>query len=385
MHYLVAFLIFWLVPFFVLAKHTEKTWWPQSVENRLVLAKDNRAELIIALNSIPKEQQRGMAFLIENMPDSDLLNIKASFLLENHDLAYKTKQQTPWGKEIPEALFFNNVLAYANLDEKRDPWRKEFYELCMPIIKSCKTPTEATQKLNSELFKVLKLKYAPQRRAPNLSPKESIAQGNASCTGLSIVLSDACRAVCIPTRIVGTPNWFDKRGNHTWIEIYDKGWHFTGACEPDPKGLDRGWFAGDASKAQHDSPEHAIYATSFRKTDIHFPLVWARDIKTVSGENITQRYAKKDSKPSNTVLLLVKVFDQNKKRIITNVSISLKGDNNIKFEGKSRGESSDLNDFLSFDLSPDKEYLIKTESIEKTVLTGKPGTQQILEFNIERK
>ena len=186
MHYLVAFLIFWLVPFLVLAKHTEKTWWPQSVENRLVLAKDNRAELIIALNSIPKEQQRGMAFLIENMPDSDLLNIKASFLLENHDLAYKAKQQTPWGKEIPEELFFNNVLAYANLDEKRDPWRKEFYELCMPMLKSCKTPTEATQKLNSELFKVLKLKYAPQRRAPNLSPKESIAQGNASCTGLSI-------------------------------------------------------------------------------------------------------------------------------------------------------------------------------------------------------
>jgi hypothetical protein len=326
-----------------------------------------------------------MAFLIENMPDSDLLNIKASFLLENHDLAYKAKQQTPWGKEIPEELFFNNVLAYANLDEKRDPWRKEFYELCMPIIKSCKTPTEATQKLNSELFKVLKLKYAPQRRAPNLSPKESIAQGNASCTGLSIVLSDACRAVCIPTRIVGTPNWFDKRGNHTWIEIYDKGWHFTGACEPDPKGLDRGWFVGDASKAQQDSPEHAIYATSFRKTDIHFPLVWARDIKTVSGENITQRYAKKDSKPTNTVLLLVKVFDQNKKRITTNVSISLKGDNNIKFGGKSRGESADLNDFLSFDLSPDKEYLIKTESIEKTVLTGKPGTQQILEFIIERK
>jgi hypothetical protein len=29
--------------------------------------------------------------------------------------------------------------------------------------------------------------------------------------------------------------------------------------------------------------------------------------------------------------------------------------------------------------------LIKTESIEKTVLTGKPGTQQILEFIIERK
>ena len=279
----------------------EGRWWPQSVENRLIVAKDNRQELVKALTSVPKDQQKGMAFLVENMPDSDLLNLKASFLLTNHELAYKAKQQVPWGKEIPDDLFFNNVLPYANLDEKRDPWRTAFFDQCMPMIKDCKTPTEATQKLNSELFKTLKLRYAPQRRAPNLSPAESIAQGNASCTGLSIVLSDACRAVCIPTRIVGTPNWYDKRGNHTWLEIHDGGWHFTGACEADPNGLDRGWFVGDAAKAKHDSPEHAIYATSFRRTTVHFPLVWARDVTTVPGENITDRYAKKATSPSSTV------------------------------------------------------------------------------------
>ena len=222
----------------------------------------------------------------------DLKSLKADFLLTNTELAYKARKEVPWGKDIPEEIFLNDVLPYANVDEKRDAWRKEFYDLCMPIVKDCKTPSEAAQKLNTELFKKLKLGYSTQRKAPNQSPKESIEQGKASCTGLSIVLSDACRAVCVPARLVGTPLWANKRGNHTWVEIWDKDWHFTGACEPDPKGLDRGWFVGDAAQAKKDSPEHAIYAASFKKTELHFPLVWAMRNKNVPAENVTDRYAK---------------------------------------------------------------------------------------------
>ncbi len=267
-------------------------WWSEDVEQALKRAKENRKELELALTRVPKEQRNGMAFLVENMPDSDLTSLKANFLLTNVDLAYKARKTMPWGKDIPESLFFNDVLPYANVDEKRDAWRQEFYDLCMPLVKDCKTPVEAVQVLNKELFKKLKLGYSTKRRAPNQSPKESIEQGKASCTGLSIVLSDAARAVCIPARLVGTPLWVDKRGNHTWVEIWDKGWHFTGACEPDPKGLDRGWFVGAASQAKKDVPVHAIYAASFKKTHQHFPLVWAPRYAGVPGVNITDRYAK---------------------------------------------------------------------------------------------
>src|SRR5262245_13129606 len=233
-----------------------------------------------------------MAFLVANMPDADLKSLKAEFLLTNTELAYKARKEVPWGKDIPEEVFLNDVLPYANVDEKRDAWRKEFFELCMPLVKDCKTPSEAAQKLNKELFPKLKLAYSAQRKAPNQSPKESIESGKASCTGLSIVLSDAARAVCIPARLVGTPLWVDKRGNHTWVEIWDRGWHFTGACEPDPDGLDRGWFVGAAAQARKDSPEHAIFAASFKKSKQHFPLVWAPGNLGVPGENVTDRYAK---------------------------------------------------------------------------------------------
>jgi poly(3-hydroxybutyrate) depolymerase len=274
------------------ARAAEPNWWSDDVEQALTRAKNNRTELERALADVPKEQRKGMAFLIENMPASDLTALKAEFLLTNVDLAYKARKEMPWGKDIPEELFLNDVLPYANVDEKRDAWRAEFYELCRPLVKDCKSPAEAVQKLNAQLFKQLKLGYSTQRKAPNQSPKESIESGKASCTGLSIVLSDAARSVCIPARLVGTPLWADKRGNHTWVEIWDRGWHFTGACEPDPAGLDRGWFVGAASQAKKDVPEHAIYAASFKKSNQHFPLVWARSNRGVPAENVTDRYAK---------------------------------------------------------------------------------------------
>lgn len=353
---------------------------PAVVEKALAKAKDNRPQLEAALDGVPADQRKGMEFLVANMPDRDLTALKADFLKTNHTLAYKARQEFPWGKDVPEEVFFNNVLPYANVDEKRDPWRQEFYDLCKPLAKDCKTPSEVAMKLNKELYPKLALKYAPQRKAPNLSPKESIAQGTASCTGLSIVLSDACRAVGVPTRLVGTPNWSDKRGNHTWIEIWDKDWHFTGACEPDPLGLDRGWFVGDAAKAQKDSPEHAIYAASFRKSDTHFPLVWARDSKAVPGENVTDRYAKVTAKKADTARLSVYVLDANKKRVVTAVTVT---DGTAKHEGKSRGESADLNDTLDFDLKPGTEYTVTVGDVTKTLKTGKAGEATTVEIVVK--
>ena len=64
-------------------------------------------------------------------------------MLNNCKLAYKARAAVPWSKDIPEAIFLNDVLPYANVDEKRDAWRAEFFELCLPMVKECKTPAEA--------------------------------------------------------------------------------------------------------------------------------------------------------------------------------------------------------------------------------------------------
>jgi hypothetical protein len=262
------------------------------VEKALGRAGTNRPQLVKALQATPTGQREGMAFLIVNMPDADLKALRADFLLENVALAYQARKQLPWGRRIPEQIFLDQVLPYANVDEARHPWRKKFFDLCLPLVKGCKTPAEAAQRLNSTVFKKIKVGYSTQRKKPHQSPQESIEQGKASCTGLSILLIDACRSVAVPARLVGTPLWVNQPGNHTWVEIWDKDWHFTGACEPDPKGLDRAWFQHDAAQAQKDSRLHAIYAASFRKTKLTFPLVWAPDRKDVFAENVTDRYAR---------------------------------------------------------------------------------------------
>lgn len=353
--------------------------WSAEVEKQLAAAGDNRGELEKALTSTPNDQRAGMEFLIRHMPERDLKALKADYLLENVNLAYEARKRVPWGKDIPEALFLNNVLPYANVDETRDPWRKELYELCLPMVKDCKTPADAAQLLNRELFPKLKVKYSTQRRRANAGPKLTMESGLASCTGLSILLSDACRAVCVPTRVVGTPLWANKRGNHTWLEIWDRNWHFTGACEPDPAGLNRGWFVGDAAQAKKDIPEHAIYAASFAKTDTHFPLVWARNSKGVYAENVTDRYAKKEL-PKDTVRVLVRVVNADKKRVKADVAVT---DGKATLTGQSRNESNDTNDFLTFDLKPEAEFTVKVGDVSKTFKTEKAGTTQTVEITLK--
>jgi len=150
----------------------KEAWWSVEVEQSLTSSGKNRAELENALRAVPADQRVGMAFLIANMPDNDLRSLRADFLLENVALAYQARRQVPWGMKIPDAVFFDNVLAYANVNESRDPWRKEFYELCMPLIKDCKTASEAAEILNRAIFPKLKVGYSTQRQKPHQSPRE---------------------------------------------------------------------------------------------------------------------------------------------------------------------------------------------------------------------
>ena len=337
---------------------------PPDLEPSLMAAKANRPELERALRDVPAEQREGLAFLIANMPERDLTSLQADFLLAKVKLAYQTRAEVPWGNQIPEEIFLNDVLPFSTVDEERDSWRQEFHDLCLPLIKECKTPAEAAIKLNSQIFKILNVKYSTARRAANQGPKESMASGLASCTGLSIILSDACRSVCIPARLVGTPMWSNKRGNHTWVEIWDKDWQFTGACEQDPSGLNRGWFVADAAQALEDSPENAIYAASFRKSKTSFPLVWAPESKMVFAENVTRRYTQKNTTPTTEpgkVRLLVRVLDGAGKRLQKQVTIHTGDPKKVVFEGTSRGESADTNDILAPQLAVDQTYQIVVE------------------------
>ncbi|MCX6913529.1 MAG: transglutaminase-like domain-containing protein, partial [Verrucomicrobia bacterium] len=269
----------------------------------------------------------------------------------------------PWAKSIPAELFLNEILPYASVTEQRDNWRKRLYEICQPLVQDCKTPSEAGRALNQRLFKLLKVKYSRARRAPDQGPFETMETGVATCTGLAILLVDACRAVGVPARIAGTPLWSNNSGNHTWVEIWDGDWHFTGAADPIPGGLDRGWFVGNASQALKDDRQHAIYASSFKHTGLSFPLSWAPSADYVSAVNVTDRYTAK-AKPVEApgLRLALDVFDRPVgQRVAAKVAVTDAANQAVRFAGASKDESADMNDHLSFKLPKQQTYLIEAE------------------------
>lgn len=337
--------------------------WDASVEAVLAQAGTNRAELARAIEEVPPAERGGMLFLITNMPAVDVQSLKADFLLENVSMAYKVAKQAPWMKGVPEEIFLNEVLPYASLNEPRDNWRQRLYDICWPLVKDCKTAAEAGKVINQELFRITKVVYSTKRRATDQGPLETMESGMATCTGLSILLVDGCRAAGVPARIAGTPLWINKTGNHTWAEIWDGDWHFTGAAEQSPEGLDRGWFTGNAAQAIKDHRLHAIYATSFKRTGLSFPLEWAPSIDYVNAINITDRYtARTKPKEAQGQQLMVDVRDRPMgDRVAAQVMVKDIGDPDVHFSGTSKGETADMNDYLTFALPQRRTYLIEVE------------------------
>ncbi|MBI3869638.1 MAG: hypothetical protein HY299_14035 [Verrucomicrobia bacterium] len=354
--------------------------WADAVESALVQAGTNRQELVLALEKTSGEQRDSVEFLITNMPPRDLQSLSSQFLLENVSLARKALEDAPWARSVPREVFLNDILPYASVTEQRDNWRQRIHDICQPLVKECKTAGQAAQALNQKIFPLLKVKYSTQRRVADQGPLETMRTGVATCTGLSILLVDACRSVGVPARVVGTPMWSNNSGNHTWVEIWDGDWHFVGAAEPDPKGLDRGWFVGNASQAVRNDRAHAIYASSFKKTGLTFPLGWTRgDAEYVSAVNVTDRYASGD-KAVDVATTRLQVNALNRpmgQRVAARVTITDTVDAALRFEGTSKTEPADMNDHMGFKLPQRRTYIIDAEQGgQKVRKYYSPGTNK---------
>lgn len=339
------------------------------IDRTIATAGDNAKELKKALKEVPRNEREGMAFLISYMPERDARSLSADFLLENIEYAYKARAEFPWAKEVPDSVFLNDVVAYTNLNENRESWRKDFYERFKKYVAPCKTMREAIDSVNKNVRDELLVDYNTKREKPDQAPYESMRQHMASCSGLSILLTDAFRAVGIPSRVAGTPAWHDDRGNHNWNEVWIDGqWRFTEYYPSDD--LDQSWFLTDAGKAVKEDVRKAIYAASFKPTGSYFPLVWDENIRYVHAENVTDRYtslyrAQLSAMPADGshVALRVMVFkdkdhaEASGDRVATNLDV-FKGEKQL-YGGRSTGATQDMNDVLTFNVEKNQQYIVK--------------------------
>ncbi len=295
--------------------------------------------------------RRAAQFLVDHHPARDAA-IDRRVLDETIAYAMRVRDEFPWTSRLSTHLFHNAVLPYASLDEARELWRKELYELCKPFVADCTTASQAAHEINRRLFDALGVRYDTSREKPNQSPSESIAQGRASCTGLAILLVDACRSVGIPARIAGVSRWRHKEGNHTWVEIWDEGWHFLGAAEPDPRGVDHAWFVQDAVHAIPGDETYAIRAVSFAAASTHFPLVWNDDDTGVPGVDVTERYLSPFKGPNDGALRFVRLWTTQGGERVWGIVTVLEADGTCVGSFTTRAGGSDLNDMPSFNVIP---------------------------------
>ncbi|MDO8951238.1 MAG: transglutaminase-like domain-containing protein, partial [Draconibacterium sp.] len=238
------------------------------LDSALVKAGENVVELQTALAEVPKEQKEGMAFIISHMPQRDLTTLTAAFLLENSEYAYKAREKYSWCAALPDSIFFNEVLPYAIISENRDPWRKDFFERFSKYVDDKNNIVDAIFAIARPIPKEVNVEYNTKRSKVDLSPKEAMAENMATCTGLSIILTDAFRSVGIPSRLAGTAMWTNYKGNHTWSEVWvDNQWQFI---EYYPDTLNQSWFLADAGKADPNNMLHWIYATSYKPTGLYY-------------------------------------------------------------------------------------------------------------------
>ncbi len=149
----------------------------------IAAAGDNGRELTAAMERAPEEQREGMAYLIAYMPEGDRDTLTADFLLGEVEWAYRARETFPWAKTLPDSVFYNDVLPYASMNERREPWRAMFWEKLSPLVAGTTDVRQAIDTINKELQHLVGVEYNTKRRKPHQSPGESMERAFDSADG----------------------------------------------------------------------------------------------------------------------------------------------------------------------------------------------------------
>ena len=243
------------------------------------------------------EESEGLKFLFAYMPLSDLADYDGLFFLQNIKLSLKAREQTHWGKNIPENIFLHYVLPVRVNNENLDSFRIAYYDEIMSRIANCKSINDAALEINHWCHE--KVAYQPADIRTS-APMATILSARGRCGEESTLTVSALRTAGIPARQIYTPRWAHSDDNHAWVEVWVNGeWKYLGACEPEPV-LDRGWFTEPARRTM------LTYTKAFGLYRGDEKLV--KTGKNYSEINTLSKYAR-------TKVISIKVIDSDKNAV----------------------------------------------------------------------
>jgi transglutaminase-like putative cysteine protease len=215
-----------------------------NIESQLIIQKElagGRSEQIFGVlnETNNRDEELALKFILAYLPLSDMADYSGKYFLDNVRMSLKAKNETSWGKTIPEDVFVHFVLPVRVNNENLDNFRTEMYDEIMTRVKNLPM-REAALEVNHWCHEKVTYKPSDERTS---APLSTIRCSYGRCGEESTFFVAALRTAGIPARQVYTPRWAHTDDNHAWVEIWvDGDWHFLGACEPSPN-LDMGWFA----------------------------------------------------------------------------------------------------------------------------------------------
>ncbi len=319
------------------------------------------AELHQMTECIDPRYREGMAYLLAYMPDDDLARMDCDLISENIEYAYRARDTYEWCRNLPDEIFFNEVLPYYVADEKRMSWRPQLFELTCGITDAAADLRTAADSMCSRIRSLSGVRYTNTLPKESLSPAETLELGSGGSTALAILMVSAFRSAGIPARLAGTPMWSDHDGHYSWAEVWiDGAWHFVDYFA---KGIDDTWFLERAGQTEKSDPSHWIYAATYAPGKRHFPLAWNESYRDLHAIDVTDRYIKEYKRAglskSDGTEVAVRMYGRQTNRPEADDRVAVKvrlmlGDSCVA-QGVTASAERDINDRLVFNVT-DKGY-----------------------------
>jgi transglutaminase-like putative cysteine protease len=203
-------------------------------------------DLFLMADTLRNDAKReAVQFLLAYLPLSDLAVYEPGNLYASVSRALHTRNEMPWGPDIPNETFLHFVLPPRVNNENPDDFRIVFYDELKKRVEGLNA-VDAALEVNRWCHEKVAYQPADSRTS---SPLATVLSARGRCGEESTLAVSALRTVGIPARQVYTPRWAHTDDNHAWVEFWADGrWHYLGACEPEPV-PDRGWFTEPARRA----------------------------------------------------------------------------------------------------------------------------------------
>lgn len=248
-------------------------------EKKAVFGESGAALFDVFNTEMTLAEREALMFLYAYSPLIDISFSGGEFLLDNVRLAFRAREEMPWGQDVPEDIFRHFVLPVRGGKENLDTARAVFYRELRERVAACETLEKAALEVNHWCHE--NVIYKPTN-ARTSSPLATRQRAYGRCGEESVFTLAALRTVGIPARQIYTPRWAHCDDNHAWIEVWIDGeWKYLGACEPEPR-LNIAWFTLPVQRAMY------VESEVFGKYTGDEEIVYTND--NFSAVNVTPHY-----------------------------------------------------------------------------------------------